>query len=370
MPARYRSRDLMRENGTRWFNNNPGDIGGGVPTSCGFETCSDISGTKQDCEAFTVTRQFLNGGVIDKFSDGAFASQFRSYICDYCKDSSNLIHIGQSGIPSNSQLAVNAAARTNPSRPVVDVPVNILDIRRGLHRIYTGGRRLIDTVRRTGSRWLNYEFMVRPLVGDIVKAVNIHDQINRRIREINDLYDGNGIRKTVRQGSYTSSSNPSATVQSVGVTIMCQFDKVTTTRCSTHIRWAPTSRCGLKPSPRLIRALAVQAVYGGTIDLSTLWEIMPWSWMIDWFGNVGEYLSSNRNIIPARVTGVYPMKHTMTTGYVQPYRSGNGETTMTAITGIRESKVRVASSVTPSAHLPFLTGRQLGILSALAATRV
>lgn len=369
MVARTRQAIYTRTSGPRWFNNNPGVLLGAGQISTEINDCSDQIDVN-DCFPLFIEHRTTNGGVINKYDTGSFVSQFRDYICDYVRQSSNPVHLGVSGVPNNFELATNAAARTNPSRPVVDVPVNILDIRPGVQSIRSAGDRLIDSVRRTGGRWLNYSFMIRPLVSDIVKMININDQINRRVLEIDNLYDGNGIRRTVQQGTFSASSSTSVTCQSAGVNITRVMDRRTSVECSTHVRWKPMTRCGLRPSPSVSRALARQAVQGMTIDFSTLWEIMPWSWMLDWFGNVGEYLKSQRNIIPARLTGVHPMKHTKTVYQAPSYVSGDGKTTMTSITIRRETKTRSTSSAAPVAHFGFLNGSQMGILAALAAARL
>lgn len=37
---------------------------------------------------------------------------------------------------------------------------------------------------------------------------------------------------------------------------------------------------------------ATQALFGGDLTPSVLWEVIPWSWLIDWFANVGDLLSN------------------------------------------------------------------------------
>jgi hypothetical protein len=315
-----------------------------------------------------VNKKSTDGGVINRSGGGFFQSSFSNYPCDWLRTSANGYHLSVSGVPSDVELATNAAARTNPSRPYVDVPVNVLDCRPGLQAIRQNGWRLIDLVRRTGGQWLNMQFAVRPLVSDISKLVNLQEQIDRRVAVINTLVDGQGIRRTVSQGGYSAMSIVNQTVQSGGLVITRAFKVVTQVKCSTHIRWKPNAHVPLPRTPREIRALALRATQGMTIDFSTLWEILPWSWLADYFGNVGEYLVAQRNLIPAQVTGVHPMKHTKTTWQCDSTMGSNW--TFTDCTSVRETKSRSTSFVAPVAHLNFLSGNQMGILAALAATRL
>lgn len=365
--ARNRSQTIVRQSGGRWFNNNPGNVIGAGQIATDFANCSDVTGYG-DCAPFTVHKKTTSGGIINRSGAGAFASSFSNYPCDWLRTSANGPHLSVSGVPSDVELATDAAARTNPSRPYVDLPVNILDVRPGLQNIRENGWRLIDLVRRAGGQWLNMQFAVRPLISDMSKLIDIQQQIDRRVAIIDRLIDGQGIRRTVSQGGYTASSTTNQTVQSAGINITRSFTVVTNVRCSTHIRWKPNNRVPLPSTPREIRALASRAAHGITIDFSTLWEIMPWSWLIDYVSNTSEYLIASRNLIPISLLGVHPMKHTTTRWQCDPTTITFGS--FTGCTSERETKTRSTSFVAPVAHLNFLNGNQMGILAALAATRL
>lgn len=176
------------------------------------------------------------------------------------------------------------------------------------------------------------------------------------------------MRKTIDLGQYTASEDYFSTLQSLGTYVSTTIHATTTVSCRVHCRWAPTERCGVPPPPSTINAWARRAVNGYTIDASTLWEITPWSWLIDWFGNVGEYLKAQRNIIPAQLIGVHPMRHTITHSTFDSQDFSDGSLSSGEI--FRESKQRVTSFVAPVAHFPFLDGGQMGILGALAAARI
>jgi len=110
---------------------------------------------------------------------------------------------------------------------------------------------------------------------------------------------------------------------------------------------------------------------GLTVDLSTVWQIMPWSWLVDWGGNLGTFLKANRNIIPAQLTQCCVMLHTLTE-WDSPGLSGIKNSTPYSLEPIkiqRESKTRTSVSPSVTAQFPFLSGNQVGILASLATTR-
>jgi hypothetical protein len=113
--------------------------------------------------------------------------------------------------------------------------------------------------------------------------------------------------------------------------------------------------------------MAKRSIHGMTIDFSTLWEILPWSWLFDWGTNLGDYLKSKRNIIPASLQSISLIKETINRHEVPTLVSGNN--VMKGGVIITETKQRYPVNITPEAHFPFLSGSQMGILSSLAVTR-
>jgi hypothetical protein len=375
MPGRTRNQTFPRPGGKAAFNwEGPYDPSPGAQVTTDSANCTDVTGNAGDCEPLTITKLTTQGGIVNRTFGGTDTDNwFSNWICQYFRTSSGGQHLSVTGVPNDATRCTEAVKRTNPSRPYVDVPVNLLDMRGGIQRIRDAGNSIRSAIRRSGGHVLEYEFMIKPLVGDIVKLLNAGDQIDRRIAEINRMYDNpTGLRRTVSHGSWSSvAEDSSLTIQSTYDVLRAYARWTTTVNCRTHVRWAPQSRVGLKPSPHAIRAMAVRSVLGLTVDFSTLWEIMPWSWMIDWFGNVGDFLVANRNIVPARLIGVYPMKHTRTEFSFPAFsRIIRGRpTTVSSGLRIRESKTRSIGAVALSAHFPFLDRRQVGILAALAASR-
>jgi hypothetical protein len=119
--------------------------------------------------------------------------------------------------------------------------------------------------------------------------------------------------------------------------------------------------------------LARKIVWGfNTIDAASLWNAMPWSWLFDWFGSVGDFLDAHRNGVPCEATEVCVMTNVEIRGNNIEYLSNPwGAKVVPYWKPIHVRKNRdVASGLTaPSFHLPFLSGKQLSILSALAITR-
>jgi hypothetical protein len=326
-----------------------------------FNNCDDVVGPG-DNAPFLMTRADFQGGVIDRPDTGYFSPTFESYVADVLGNSNEFPHIGVSGAPNDVAAATAGAAATNPSRPYVDIPVNILelgDITRLLQRQGQGLARL-------GRENLRYQFGIRPLVGDLTKLLYFSDQVERRVQELTRLRSSHGLRRTTGVFSGAATDSISRVIQSDGIYVVGTFGGTTTQNVRVHCRWLPDD-VGALSAPGAMRGLARRAVLGLTLDHSTLWEAMPWSWLIDWASTIGTFFRANRNIVGATLSDVSVMRHTRT-----EYSWGgwtDGVARITPITAVREAKQRATSFVAPTAHFPFLSGNQMGILASLAITR-
>jgi hypothetical protein len=121
---------------------------------------------------------------------------------------------------------------------------------------------------------------------------------------------------------------------------------------------------------------AVAELYGATPSPSLLWELTPWSWLVDWHINIGDNLS---NMLTGAATDLvasyaYAMKHMYDTEECVERKvlwTPSGNTTWSASSSKRtESKLRQRASPFGFGFVPGdLDGRQKLILSALGVSR-
>jgi hypothetical protein len=106
------------------------------------------------------------------------------------------------------------------------------------------------------------------------------------------------------------------------------------------------------------------------LDAIQAWNVLPFSWLADWFGNFGEWLAAHRNDVPAEPTGPSNIM-TLTETYESWQRTDGFKQAITGAEGRRilRTKERAQSSGTLSAHLPLASARQLSILAALNLQR-
>jgi hypothetical protein len=365
MSQRTRSRTEPFVNGT-WARF--GSLSGGETRNSLIETCVDYL-EDGDNHPLSITKVKKHGGIIT--TNGApsyWDAYFDHYQCEALRNDPATLPLITSypGELPDAAYAAKAAARTNPSRPYVDVPVNILELGDISRTLRSAGN---TVYRQLGGNNLKYQFGIAPLVSDAVKLVHFQSAVERRMKELAKLRN-QGLRRTVtldqleveqtKAGLYLQTQG--------GVTLRADVKGIGKRTVKAHCRWSPASDFRDISDERMSK-LARKAVLGLKADLSTAWEVVPWSWLIDWATNIGDILKANRNIIPATLESIRLMKHTQTDWHWPGKSFEGGYYSVSDVFVTRESKVRYPVTIIPTAHFPFLTGNQMGILASLAVVR-
>lgn len=263
-----------------------------------------------------------SGGAILSTSGGAPPAIITP---DYLKSFSGNTFWSQTDLNTFGPTAI---ARANPLKPGASagqfLAEGLLD---GLPNIPLLYSRLKD-FRSLGKEYLNVEFGWRPFLSDLQSMYNTYRTLNQRIGQI--IRDnGRPIRRrgylqksidTIDSYDfsnalpYPSRSIPGVvTIDSNGESSGGNTGKVVSTRSSqiwysgqfrylipdvTDDRWTNRAKLalfGLNPSPSL------------------LYEVMPWSWLIDWFSNVGDVITNsfNNGIGDLIIDYAYLMRHSV-----------------------------------------------------------
>lgn len=279
------------------------------------------------------------------------------------------------GQPSNSYLAVKLIAATNPSKPVVNLPVSIGELRDLPMMLKREGDSII---KKFAGRNLQQEFGLMPVLSDATKMMKVSKSIGERVKLFQQLRDKPQLRKAgLFDGSAVTYPGTVVTTNSSPGYVYSRHKLVTqttTVKIGGYVTWTgghDFTKSNLSYTDPALKYLARRAVLGTNIDLSTLWELTPWSWLADWYGNLGDYLAGSRSVVP-----VYPSKPRITirTESVRYYVAestnfGFTQGSLPVSVKIRKKERVIASAALPSAYMPFLTGRQMGILASLAILR-
>jgi len=274
--------------------------------------------------------------------------------------------VSHPGVSAPTGLTVaDLLSRSNPSKPIVDVPVALVELRELPDLFRIAGRTVAQKI---ASGNLNYQFGWKPLLSDLAGLLGVQASVDKRVAQLSRLHEKGG-------GSFKADVG---TVTLPGTKSLWAFPPGGGTMYVRHtgfcrrwisVSWIPSYDPRTEiPDLNQIRHQAFRSVLGLTVDLSTAWELLPWSWLVDWFSNLGSILAARRNLVGFVPGPCYTMTHTE--------RHSNFELEGSSVLShskpylhqvVKERVTSGSSSV--SVSVPFLSGRQLGILASLAVAR-
>jgi hypothetical protein len=239
--------------------------------------------------------------------------------------------------------------------------------------LFKSGRRGRLKLRDAANTHLSAQFGWIPLVEDVTNLLQVHKHILDRTAEIDRLFSSTGLKRRIRLGRWAFADASAPYVESYPILSaqILQSVKTTVERWGT-VRWRPRGTfLGYHPSHADVLRTAAQIVSGITSQatFAGAWDLLPWTFLIDWGTNVKDYVISNSNTIPADPSSVNVMTRTETTFQprllfiTQSYTWEPGPYSVT-------SKERYVGAGAIDAHIPYLDMGRLSILSALFVQRL
>lgn len=238
--------------------------------------------------------------------------------------------------------------------------------------------------KKLGSEYLNVEFGWKPFVRDIQQATEATLQSKKNVAQfVRD--SGKTVRRsrslgtTVRTTQYNdtatgmqpSSANYVVTGGSYSY-VNRYVEKQWFVGCYTYYI-ADVGKHWYSPSSIKRGEQIANKLYGTRITPGLLWDLAPWSWMADYFGNVGDIIhnfsSFNSDNLVCKY-GYLMTKSTATRTYTQKVRLQNGKNGGTAaIAFVKQHLSRQVASPYGFGTQPALNAKQLAILGALGISR-
>jgi hypothetical protein len=351
------------------------------PTTYG--SCGDSHGRPVIPSPLSLTKVDVNGispmnGTIGSLG-GGWCSQYQNYRPATIDAKSPYFgHCATTSVPSASTGMTDLLVRSNPSRAgkvvplsliqdLVDIPKQLRDVGRSLLH----PRKKILSPGGISSQYLGWEFGWLPLIEDARNLMTLGQQINQRVLELNRLYSGKGLRRRIHMGRWTFVENSRTPWDSFpSYTHYVNVSRQTIVERWGVVRWKPAHAPRSHPTDAEIWTKARQLALGLTVEatLKGAWDVLPWTWIVNWFSNVGNYALQFSNTVPASPSESCVMTRTTTSTLVATasgFKDIGGTGSASNI-----SKGRYVGSGALSAHLPILDGWRLSILSALAVQRL
>lgn len=345
-------------------------------------TCSDYVGRPVTDSNFSSRQRYgcirVNGRFLSAYQQSLLRySSFDNYpLVDGSGLENSLV------VPSPpSGWALDLVARTNPSRPVV-TPLTLLQDLVELPKMLVEAASILKNPRRlatpkgAASTYLGTLFGWMPLVDDIKTMLNLQSYIDKRCQELNKLFNSSsGLKRRVQLGDDHVTDSIEFTIAGQGSAVMTvPVSRTLRTRRWATIRWTPSGNVPYHPNDAQVNRLARQVVSGMTSEglAKGLWDVIPWTWMINWFTNVGKYALAHSNTVPAKHSPpcyMVELSIDYALGIPRTVGIASNDTRLTSDMSFTWKNRTVSSSITPGCYLPFLDRSRLSVISALAIQR-
>lgn len=368
------------------------------------QTCIDTINDYGNDHGFELTREQVVGGVLNGT---------RLWTVPWELDTWNNLPVnlwttsgpatfGPTLSDNNAKLAaINA---TSPSRDHVSLPAFIGELKdlprmiRQAGRLLLAPKEIVDRAKRyinnpnsktgigtyvldkqlsAGKRAASFhlamEFGWKPLLSDLTKLIDFQAAVEKRRKEIDRLYSKRGLKRriTLEDRKYSGIVNGHLYFSEAGTVLQsgANIHHERSIKRWATVRWRPLKSSPLPPTDQQL----MSAMYGLDVHGLTyaVWELLPWSWLIDYFTNVGDVLKASDNSLGATVESCCVMTHTKQEIRHPPaYWSFGTAGSVTFSGGVytNEKKLRVIGlpSLSLNAEIPLLTGSQLSILASVA----
>jgi len=322
------------------------------------ETCTDENfGNRKDPNAFQLVRVTQDFGVFSgtKFVGPNPVKRLTNCPGDY-RPSPPVPQAKFSDFSSTdiSNLSWQALSKTNINVPEVNLPAFFAELKDLPMLFRAWGNSLLQ---RVATGHLSYRWAIRPMVSDILKLVNFTRSVNERIVWLTRLRDGDGVlKRRATLGTDSDVDSPTTVaVKSAGAFITGRRTVTYTSKVWATVQWKLASNAIIpNPGPEL-EVLATRLAFGinSAGALAALWEIMPWSWLVDWFLGISTVMSATNNTLPLRWSRICIMRTREAIATVVPYRT-DPDSSWCTFTGKHEQKSTWKERRVGQPSLPFV----------------
>jgi hypothetical protein len=269
--------------------------------------------------------------------------------------------------PNWALWKTKALANMNPNKPVVDLPLFLFEFKDFPRMLRDLGRILLKKrpkVADIPGQYLAYSFGWAPLIADLMELFDLSKAIEDRKAYLLRLERGTKLRRTLESGTLSDvwTSNGFGTSGITWDTRLIETRKV----------WFTANAKLLTPLPAAdrLQGLSQDLVLGLRISPATFWNMIPWSWLIDYFVNVGTFMEAQQGQVKTSCTRMNIMADSKISNELHNARPNASQTHSGGLMYSTQRLRQIYSNPTPTLSFePFLTNRELGNLGALITAK-
>lgn len=305
------------------------------------------------------------------------------------------IQFGDLRPPSDFTLkgwGTTGISRTIPTKPEMSLSTSIGELKDGLPNLIGRQLKRDPSLHSLGGEYLNYQFGIAPMINDVQDVIKLTKQYENIVKQFR-RDQGRFVRRRITLVDEEESSSEHLTRQTLAyagggdyplVSVLAQPDGVRVRKTHKTKIWFSGAYTIAYPKDAdgLLQEISeFNRVYGVLPNAELAWNLLPWSWLVDWFSNLGDiitnvsYLTSpSTRLAYGYVMGEYSYSYTAESkaGPTYAYTRGYYGTPWGLESTLEYKRKRrlKASPFGFGVDLGGLTGSQAAILSALGLSRL
>lgn len=281
-----------------------------------------------------------------------------------------------------------AISRTIPTKPEISLSTSIAELKDGLPSEFGQQIRRGPSLSAAGGEYLNLAFGYVPLVSDIHSVLALSKRYELILKQFK-RDQGRMVRRRITLVDETNQTYTSGITQyaymgktSDRKSVLLSKNASQTIKTSQKVWFSGAYKLAYPTA--LDKALAdvieFNRVYGVIPTLETAWNLIPYSWLADWFTNIGDvianasYLGSHTQLSYGYIMASTEYSRESSGSYGPTTNNiFNGDSFRVPVTGrlVHQRKRRLkANPFGFSVSLGSLTGSQGAILTALGLSRL
>jgi hypothetical protein len=277
-------------------------------------------------------------------------------------------------------IADTAVAMTNPNRPAVSLPTIVGESRDFplLVKSIPDAIKNWRSVAGVAGTHLSWEFGWKPMVSDLKKCLKFEKGASQRLNWLRKLRDGKSIYRRFQLPKAEHMGDPvHVWAETYPCDLKSEYRDFSTKKAWVTSRWkALCPKMTIPKDEAALRKRAWDLTLGMTSPslAEAAWELVPWSWLTDWFAGVGDVLALTNNSLLLQLESLCYMQHLrlirsfrtlQRSAWVSESRPG----TFVKVEKSRKDIKPYVGTLSPLSTTPVLSGRQMGILASVIAQR-
>lgn len=214
--------------------------------------------------------------------------------------------------PDYGFLATSALAQMDPEEPIVDLPLFIYELRefpKALRDLgYALSRRGLPLLKDPGGSYIQWKFGWAPLLNDLSSLMNLVEETEKR-----NAFLRSAAAQDRYKGNLPQSNDPNQGVTyrtfygNNGATVTYSLTKELREK-----NWFTSGYVLKSPIPEATSddyLHAMRRALGLRLSPVTIWNAIPWSWLIDYLSNIGTVIQAMNGMARFEARDMNIMSH-------------------------------------------------------------